>query len=72
MCSFLKEVMFFCVTLTFLLAMPGVPMVFFSVISPLLYSSVVHSSWTMWPELESICTHKALLVLRCGRHHDVQ
>lgn len=22
---------------------------------------VVHLSWTMWPELESVCTHKALL-----------
>lgn len=56
----LKEIMFFFVMLTFLLPMIGAPMVF-SVISPLLYFSVVYLSWTMWPELESVCTHKALL-----------
>lgn len=34
-------------------------MVFFSAISPLLYFPVVYLSWTMRPELESVC--KALL-----------
>lgn len=31
------------------------------VVPPSLRLPVVLSSWTMWPELETVCVHKALL-----------
>lgn len=34
--------------------------------------SAVYKSWTMWPELDGVCALKAPVVLRRGRHSDVQ